>query len=228
MKKTALILSAAIALPLTISIDANQQLKTMYDAHRNQPSDINQHLPILKDLAKECTSIIEIGVRDMVSTWSFLQGLSENNNQNRSLISIDLHYPPQDKLSLAQEIAKNLDISFSFLKNNDMDISIDTIPSADFLFIDSLHTYCHLTYELEKFSPKALKYIAMHDTSAPWGDKEDTEYSGDYSEYPAHYDKTKKGLWAAVETFLHNHPEWVLHKRYTNNHGLTVLKRIGC
>ena len=31
-----------------------------------------------------------------------------------------------------------------------------------------MHTYCHLSYELDTFSPKVRKYIAMHDTSEPW------------------------------------------------------------
>jgi cephalosporin hydroxylase len=100
------------------------------------------------------------------------------------------------------------------------------IPSTDLLFIDSLHTYCHLTYELEKFSPHVRKYIAMHDTSEPWGTVDDTEYGGDYSEYPAAFDREKRGLWAAVEDFLSRHPEWRLLERRLNNHGFTVLERV--
>jgi len=93
------------------------------------------------------------------------------------------------------------------------------------LFIDSLHTYCHLTYELEKFSPKVSKYIAMHDTS--WDPTiDDPAYYGDYSEYPPEYDRTKRGLWPAVVDFLKRHPEWTLHERRLNNYGFTILKRV--
>jgi hypothetical protein len=35
----------------------------------------------------------------------------------------------------------------------------------------------------------------------------------------------QKGLWPAIEEFLVEHPEWTLHERFTNNNGLTVLKR---
>jgi len=98
---------------------------------------------------------------------------------------------------------------------------------VDMIFIDSLHTYCHLTYELETFSPKVAKFIAMHDTSEPWGDAEDDTYHGDYSEYPAWIDRTKKGLWPAVEDFLARHPEWKLKSRVFNRHGFTVLERLG-
>ena len=34
-----------------------------------------------------------------------------------------------------------------------------------------------------------------------------------------------KGLWPAVEEFLQEHPEWTIERRYTNNNGLTILKR---
>ena len=34
-----------------------------------------------------------------------------------------------------------------------------------------------------------------------------------------------KGLWPAIEEFLQTHPEWKLHERFTNNNGLTILKR---
>ena len=33
------------------------------------------------------------------------------------------------------------------------------------------------------------------------------------------------GLWKAVEEFLKNNADWVLHERYTNNNGLTILKK---
>lgn len=66
----------------------------------------------------------------------------------------------------------------------------------------------------------------MHDTSAPWGDRDDTEYHGDYSEYPASFDRNKRGLWPAVEDFLANHKEWKLLERRFNNHGLTILERV--
>jgi len=34
------------------------------------------------------------------------------------------------------------------------------------------------------------------------------------------------GLWPAIEEFLKNNNDWVLHERFTNNNGLTILKKI--
>jgi hypothetical protein len=198
------------------------KLKEQYETHYRRSSDINEHLPILRKLASECSSVVEIGVRSMVSTWGILQGLSENCSTPRNYIGIDLEFPPSRIFNLAKILARNEGICFEFLQGNDMEIDIDP---TDLLFIDSLHTYCHLTYELEKFSSKVRKYIAMHDTSDPWGARDDHFYVGDYSEYPSHFDRSKRGLWPAVVDFLERHPEWSLLERRTNNHGFTILKR---
>ena len=34
-----------------------------------------------------------------------------------------------------------------------------------------------------------------------------------------------KGLQPAIIEFLNDNPEWFLFKEYTNNNGLTILKR---
>lgn len=185
-------------------------------------SDIREHLPLLRKLARESSTVVEIGVREMVSTWGILMGLAESASESRSYLGIDITPPPSEILATAKSVAKSYGIQFRFWNENDL--YIDLKP-ADLLFLDSLHTYCHLTYELEKFSPKIRKYIALHDTSDPWGSRDDASYRGDYSEYPSHIDRNKRGLWPAVEDFLKRHPDWSLEERHTNNHGFTVLKR---
>ena len=228
MNKKALLLCLGIllsTLPLCLTaIPAKVELKRQYDWHCTHSSDIYEHIPVLHSLAQQCTSVTEIGLRDMNSTWGVLQGLNENSKQNRVYTGIDLEHPPHQIFNLAQRLAKENGIEFNFVQANDMDIDIQP---TDLLFIDSLHTYAHLTYELEKFSPKALKYIAMHDTDEPWGFIDDfQQYFGDRSEYPSTIDRNKRGLWQAVVDFLESHPEWVLHERRINNHGFTVLKRV--
>jgi hypothetical protein len=201
---------------------AKSALTYQYELHAQQPSDIYEHLPVLRQLAKECSSVVEIGLRTIISTWGILQGLSENPSSTRSYLGIDIDAPPYQTLFLAKRLAETNGIEFDFWQANDMKIDIEPV---EMLFIDSLHTYCHLTYELEKFSPKVKKYIVMHDTSDPWGSR-DQPYLGDYSEYPPEYNRKSQGLWPAVEDFLQRHPEWTLHQRRLNNHGLTTLRRI--
>jgi hypothetical protein len=198
-------------------------LNAKYAESSNTPSDIFEHVPVLYGLALECSSVTEIGVRSMVSTWGILKGLSENSHEGKSYLGIDLSLPPTKSLKAARRISKDIGITYNFLQANDMTITLDPV---ELLFIDSLHTYCHLTYELEKFSPSVLKYIALHDTSPPWDLVDETWYTGDFSEYPAHIDKNKRGLWPAVEDFLATHPEWEIKERRLNCHGFTILKRV--
>lgn len=40
-------------------------------------------------------------------------------------------------------------------------------------------------------------------------------------------EEVRKGLWSAIQEFLDKYNnQWTLHKRYTNNNGPTILKRI--
>ena len=39
-------------------------------------------------------------------------------------------------------------------------------------------------------------------------------------------DEICKGLKQAIDEFLNDYPEWVLHKQFENNNGLTILSRL--
>ncbi len=199
------------------------ELERIYLSHCKTSSDINEHLPILDELSRECSGVVQIGVSSMAPIWGILQGLSESPFVDRFYLGIDPKSPPRAILEKVREIAESEEMSFQFQKGSDMEIDI---PLTDMLFIDFIHTYCHLTYELEKFSSKVRKYIVVHDTSDPWSSRDDDQYRGDYSEYDSSIDRQKRGLWPAIEDFLEKHPEWCLLKRRLNNHGLTILKRI--
>ena len=200
-----------------------QKIYNYYASLNARKCDIGEHMPVLKRLAMECPSVTEIGLGLVISTWGLLAGLKENTQPYRRYVGIDIAQPPMDNLLLAKEEAEKHGIIFEFIRGNDLYLDIEP---TDLLFIDSMHTYCHLLYELETFSHKVRKYIAMHDTSEPWENRNDAEYVGDYSEYPSHYNKRKEGLWPAVVDFLNQHPEWVLEERLLNCHGFTILKRV--
>ena len=203
------------------------ELSVWYKAHCQYPSDINEHLPALRDLAQECNSAMEIGIRGVVSTWAVMLGLAENNSSERFYIGVDLYAPPAEKHATIRSLAASNGIEYNFWQTNDMAINPDVMPKVDLLFIDSLHTYLHLTYELNTFSGRVNKYIAMHDTSAPYGDEDEPVYGHNDNVYPAEYDRAKRGLWPAVQDFLASHPEWRLKHRYFNNHGFTILEKVG-
>jgi len=203
--------------------DCSSDLEWRYQQECRGVSDIHEHVPVLRGLASECSSVVEIGLRDMRSTWGILRGLVDSRSLNPSYLGIDINQPGE-VLSQASDCAQAHGIVFAFWHTDDL--KIDIPEGVDLLFIDSLHTYCHLTYELEKFSPKVRKYIAMHDTSPPWGYRDQEDYHGNYTEYPRHISRAYRGLWPAVQNFLVKHPEWILKERRMNNYGFTILERI--
>jgi hypothetical protein len=121
------------------------------------PSDINEHLPTLRKYASECSSIVEMGVRAIVSTWALLAGMP------RKMLSIDI-VNPNDIGANLQEVysaCAGPGIEFTFIKSNTFDI---VIGECDLLFLDTLHTYEHVKKELALHGNKARKYIIIHDT----------------------------------------------------------------
>lgn len=181
------------------------------------PSDINEHLPTIKKYAGECETIVELGVRVPISTFALMMG------KPKKLTSVDLLPPSRfgggGELDLAYEYAKQENIDFSFVLSDSISYNFE---SCDLLFIDTWHTYRQLISELITHQHRVTKYIILHDTTtyasedeANWAQSPEPNFGGEI----------KKGLWTAVEDFLSHFPEWELYERYTNNNGLSILKR---
>ena len=181
------------------------------------PSDINEHLPTIKKYAEECETIVELGVRIPISTFALMMG------KPKKLTSVDIlhpnHFGGGYELELVYEYAKQENIEFSFILNDS--ISFD-FEKCDLLFIDTWHTYKQLISELITHQERVSKYIILHDTTtytfddeANWAQSPESNFAGE----------EKKGLWRAVEDFLVHFPNWELYERYTNNNGLSILKR---
>lgn len=125
-------------------------------------ADIYEHLPTLATLSAECNHITEMGVRNCVSTWAFVEGLAKTKGE---LVSIDINNPPEPNLKAVEDICKERGVKFSFVLGDTTKIKI---KETDMLFIDTDHTYEQLSQEFEMHSHKARKYIVLHDTeSAP-------------------------------------------------------------
>lgn len=181
--------------------------RTEFNAKCKTKSDINEHLVTLRDLSMECEHITEMGVRSIVSTWAFLEGL--RLGKKGALISIDIYDPNYcgGNLAYVERLASKEGINFKFIKGDTLKITID---KTDLLFIDTLHQYNQLKKELELHASKAKKYIVFHDTES-FGIK-----GGDGGE----------GLWKAIQEFLDSHKNWKIKKRYVHNNGLTILEKI--
>ena len=121
-------------------------------------SDINEHLPTLYQYAKECETILELGVRGCVSSYAFSLGLLHNNKKGKFLMMNDL---TECDISQLMHYAKNTDLTIKYKWINDLEL--ETSP-VDLTFIDTYHIYGQLRRELNKFAPLTKKYIIMHDT----------------------------------------------------------------
>jgi len=198
-------------------INKMEELDNIFNQLTRVNSDINEHLPTLKEYTEECDTVCEMGVRWLTSTFAFLAG------KPKRLTSIDIQHPSefgQDSIArfdIAKDIASKIDVDFEFILSDSLKIEIEEV---DMLFIDTWHAYKQLKAELNLHHSKVKKYIALHDTTnyefrdetsyEMWGD----EWKGD-----------GRGIWPAVEEFLVEHPEWEIKERYLNNNGLTILKR---
>lgn len=176
-------------------------IEQIYQAKCRDNSDICQHLPTLKAYAQKCTTVVELGVRSIVSTWAFLAAVPYR------LISVDIQHPSFYKdydphgcnLELVEKLAREQGTRFQFIQADSRSV---LVPSCDLMFFDTLHTYEQLRDELGQHAYKVMKYMIFHDTET-----------------------YKKELMPAIEEYLESHPQWMIDKVFTNNNGLLILQR---
>jgi hypothetical protein len=163
------------------------------------PSDMYEHLPIIAELASECTHCTELGVGWGVSTKGFLRNDVE-------LHSYEFNPLPGVKEWFDEARASGRNVTLHVADTRKVEIA-----PTDMMLVDSLHVYEQVQKELELHADKVSKYILFHDTTlfAVRG-----EFNG-------------RGIWPAIEEFLEaKKDEWELVERRTNCNGLTIIKRI--
>ena len=175
-----------------------------FNIARDTPSDINEHMEVLKGLADEVDHVTEMGTRTGVSTRAFLAS-------DVTLRAYDLFLDGRCKelFQLAKQEGKDAE----YIEANVLDVELE---ETDLLFIDTWHCYEQLRLELRRHASKVKKYIAFHDTQT-YGTRSE-EFMGRVG---------SNGLLPAIIHFLIDTPnEWQFKIHRTNNNGLTVLERI--
>lgn len=204
------------------------------------PSDINEHLPILRQLASSATQVVELGMRTGVSTVALLAG------HPRRLLSVDvderaidatcdrlgglvdgfwnnvrLGRPLRADDEPPEHLARRYDCGrgpcplptgrmIELVRGSSLEVELRT---CDLLFIDTLHTRDQLEAELQRWSDSVRKLIVLHDT-VTYGRRGE--------------DGREPGLLAAVAFWLRQgkgQKKWRLRQHYLNNNGLMVLER---
>jgi cephalosporin hydroxylase len=172
------------------------QIVDLYIVNRDTPSDINQHLPKLRDYYDRCDHVTEIGVRGCVSLSAALV------SNAKKVVAIDI-------LNVAVPFAEKL----TFICGDSLKVEIEP---TDFLFIDSLHTYDQLLAELTRHGSKARKYIGFHDTFI-FG------FNGEDGSKPGLNQAIDE--FRMQQTRDHD-TGWAVDYKTDNNNGLTILKRV--
>lgn len=167
---------------------------------------INEHLPRLFELGRECSHITEFGTQFGNSTAAFLLA------QPETLCCYDIWRSEQVDALLALKLPTQT----RFVQESTLHVSIEP---TDLLFIDTWHTYHQLRQELTLHSDRVRRHIVLHDTTTYEFEDEINLYGLTVVE------EGRQGLWPAIKEFLGEHPEWDIAERYVHNNGLTVLRR---
>jgi hypothetical protein len=192
-----------------------EKILQKYYEHKNNPSDINEHLETLYNLGRECSHITEMGVRWVSSTWPLIY------SNPKKMISYDIVTSPN--INEVLELCNEYSINYSFEQRDVLQIVIEP---TELLFIDTLHTYNQLRKELEIHSNKVSKYIVLHDTEH-FGRVDEEIYGHANGSIKTMY-TIRQGLMTAIEDFLLSDigRNWKIEKIYENNNGLTILRNV--
>ena len=207
-----------------------EYLESLYANLKEQNGDINEHLDTLKNLASECEIVIEFGVRWMVSIFALAV------SDCKKLYAYDINHPAGYdgyKYKHLEDYCKKYKNDFKFFQKDVL--NLESIPECDMLFLDTIASYFQCKAELNLFAKNVKKYIVIHDTTL---NSDVDEYHPSKEEWIKNYinneklksiinfDDTNSGLTKAIEEFLSTNKEWRLYRKYENNNGLTILKKI--
>ena len=174
-------------------------LQDLYTKMCKIKSDINEHLPTLKEYATGCDRIIEFGYRNGISTIALLAGCP------KELITYDINPSCLQVYRHMKQIIH--DSEFHLMPRNT--IEIHPIGKTDFLFIDTLHDYNQCKRELALHGDNVTKFIGFHDT----------ETFGSVDESGG-----GKGIRPAIEEFMAE-KNWKIVHEAKNNNGLIIIGR---
>jgi len=183
---------------------ANCILEKEYQMAVHEPSDINEHLEILRLLSDSVDKVTELGTRKGISTRAFLCS---------DVIFRAYDIVLNDRVKELFEIAKNEGKDVEYIQSDVLHIDIEP---TDLLFIDTWHCYDQLIQELRLHGDKVRKYIVFHDTQSYGVESE--IFNGN---------KGTNGLFPAIIHYMIENPGvWQFKFHRINNNGLTCIERV--
>lgn len=188
----------------------HEALEARYKLACTTPSDIHEHLPVIREYASRCEHVTEFGMRGAVSTVALLAAMPQ------TLISWDINPFSVISQHVADLIMLTHNRRTSFQPRVGNTLSISVIEPTELLFIDTLHTAKQLFAELMRHADPVRntvqRYLILHDTHT-FG------WKGE--------DGSENGLRHAIFLFQKNaHPLWKVVEDRENNNGLVVLENL--
>lgn len=168
----------------------------LFDVAARYPSDINEHLPLLRELAAECKTVTEFASGH--ATIGLIAGIVDGKGKLTSY-----HHTYRKEAPELYRLAGGAE-HFEFVTG---DSSKADIAPTEMLFIDTESTAPRLLTELNKHYEKVSKYVVVHRTDT----------------YGEHGSDGGPGLRPAIRQFLKTHKAWFVYRSLTSNNGLMVL-----
>jgi len=179
-------------------------LDQLYEDAKNNRSDFNEHVPSLREVASQCDSFVEFGTRHGVSSVAILAA------QPRRFWTVDKQC---QECHIGHLMAARGSTDLQLIQSDSLEFMIP--EPIDGMFIDTFHTEHQVFSELSLHSKSIRKFIALHDTEAPWGNRDEGGGSGG---------GVRAGLakWQDTE----DGRKWNIVRDDKNNHGFLVLQRM--
>lgn len=176
-----------------------------------QPSSIHEHLNTLYMLTVEfdLKNILELGTQYGNSTIALLDAAKEINGK---VTTVDID-PCKHARAKIKEL--KLDHLCNFIQSDDTEI--DWSEPIDHLFIDSNHSYDHVTKQLKKYEPYVRKggLITLHDIVMQEFDSEGN---------PIEKTTQKNSVMKAIIDFIGKRDDLKFYK-YFNCNGLGIIRK---
>ena len=182
-------------------------LNDLYAQRAATPSDISEHMPVLRALASECGHVTEFGTRHGNSTVALLAGLADGAGLEGTLVSYDIDPGCAHAIPHGTEGLPNW--QFHGLADTGQ---LVVIEETDMLFIDTLHDAAHVARELVH-AISVRRFLVFHDT-VTFGVADETTGQ-------------PPGILQPIWEFLASHEGaryWRVRDHFPNNNGLLVLE----
>ncbi len=180
----------------------------LYIRQRRAPDAMAQHMDVIRDLAAECESCAEIGIRRGSSTIALLAGCPG------TVTSFDIESYPQHA-SIMQAAEGRWSVAY-------IPSETATPKPTDMLVIDGFHNYPQVKMELDLFADHVAKHLVFHDTIS-CGTVGDGIANPKVHQAPHLSDK--RGIRMAIDELMIRDPSWFIKAHYPNDSGLLILER---